>query len=71
MTINWTEIRDQMQADLVTGDWKTKAYWIGSRKREFRDISEYLKLLQYVENKAGIQSGSMVGRTYAKPIRRR
>lgn len=60
-----------MQADLVSGDWKTKAYWIGSRKREFRDIAEYIEILQYVENKAAIESGTMVGRTYAKPIRRR
>ena len=69
--INWTTLRDTMYADLASGDWKTKSYQIGSRRREIRDISEYLDLLKFVEHKAAVQSGAASGRTYAKPIRPR
>lgn len=60
-----------MHADLVSGDWKTKSYTIAGRRRDFRDINEYLELLKFVEQKAAVQTGAVAGRTYAKPVRPR
>lgn len=66
----WSELHAKMQADLATGRWQTKSYQIGSRRHEFRDVSELLAMLKYVEQQAGLESGKWTGRTYAKPVSR-
>lgn len=69
--INWTSLLHKLQADLESGDWLTKSYQIAGRRREIRDINEFIQLLKYVEYKAAVQSNSVTGRTYAKPVRSR
>lgn len=69
--INWTSLLHKLQADLESGDWLTKSYQIAGRRREIRDVNEFLELLKYVEQKAAVQTKSVSGRTYARPIRPR
>ena len=68
--INWTTLYESLQVDLESDQWMTKSYQIGSRRREFRDISELLEFMQFVETKASLQANTISGRTYARPVRR-
>lgn len=70
MSIDWSQLHQSIQADLATGNWKTKSYQIGSRRHEFRDVTEILAMLRHIEQQAGIASGAWTGRTYAKPVAR-
>lgn len=70
-TFSWTSLLQKLQADLESGDWMTKSYQIAGRRREIRDVSEFLKLLRHVEHKAAVETKSVSGRTYARPIRPR
>ena len=68
--IDWSALYESMTADIESGQWMTKSYQIGSRRREFRDLKEILDYLAYVETKAAFLNGTVKGRTYARPVRR-
>lgn len=64
----WSDLLQKLKDDLAAGNWSTHSYTIDGVSREFRSISEFLALIQEVEQRANMENLSTrpLGRTYAR-----
>jgi hypothetical protein len=63
----WTVLKAQMLDDLASGSWRTSEYTIPGRSVKKLSFSEFREALEYVTFMADQESGTVVGRTYARP----
>ncbi len=61
----WADLEVKMLNDLASGEWRVSEYEIEGRKMKYRSFNEFKSVLEYVKSQAGVESGSVVGRTYA------
>ena len=61
----WTALHQQMLDDLATGSWRTEAYRIKDREMRYRTFEDFKAALEYVKAQAAIETGTVIGRTYA------
>lgn len=63
----WAALKTSMLNDLASGSWKIKSYQLGADgpATTYRSFQDFKEALQYVESRAGIESSTAVGRTYA------
>ena len=63
----WTTLKTSMLNDLASGSWKIKSYQLGADgpATTYRSWDDFKQALEYVSSKAGEESSSTVGRTYA------
>ncbi len=61
----WADLKVKMLNDLASGDWRVSEYEISGRKMKYRSFNEFKGVLEYVKYQAGVESGAVVGRTYA------
>ena len=52
----WSSLAAKMRNDLASGNWRTKSYDIDGMQKEFFEPREFLRMLEYVENRAAIEN---------------
>lgn len=62
----WTALYQSALNDLASGSWKVASYGINGRTMQYRTFAEFKEFLEYTKTMAGTESGTAVGRTYAK-----
>jgi len=66
----WTALKEQMLDDLASGKTTMGEYEVSSggtvRRFNFRSYVDWMKIFQMVEQRAAAETGSVVGRTFAK-----
>lgn len=59
---DWSTLYSTMLDDLASGAWKVKAYTLpDGRSTTYRDITDYLKILDYVKNQSEPRKIRVVG----------
>ena len=54
----WSKLAAKMRDDLASGNWRTKSYDIDGIQKEFFEPREFLRMLEYVENRAAAEDSS-------------
>lgn len=64
----WSDLLQKLKDDLASGNWITRNYTVDGVSREFRSVSEFMALLQDVEQRANMENLSTrpAGRTYGR-----
>jgi hypothetical protein len=61
---DWSTLYSTMLDDLASGSWKVKAYTLpDGRSTTYRDITDYLKFLEYAKNQSTPRKIRIVGGT--------
>lgn len=55
--VDWATLKTSILNDIANGSILTKAYTIGNRSRTFRDLSEVMEFLKFVDLQVGASSG--------------
>ena len=62
---NWKDLESKMLDDLAGQNWRTSEYDVDGKTMKYRSFSEFKSVLEYVRNRAALESGSASPRTYA------
>lgn len=63
----WTALKTTMLDDLASNSWRTAEYTVAGRQVKYRTFAEFKEALEYVTYMADQESGTVAGRTYARP----
>ncbi len=55
--IDWSSLKTAILNDIADGSILTKAYSIGNRSRTFRDLSDVMEFLRFIDMQIGAVSG--------------
>lgn len=66
----WSSLAAKMRNDLASGNWRTKSYDIDGMQKEFFEPREFLRMLEYVENRAAAEDSSFCSRVSMRSAER-
>jgi hypothetical protein len=62
----WSAVYTAMLDKLASGDCIIGSVGTGTKSITYKSNTEFLKMLEFVEGKANVETGAAVTRTYAK-----